>query len=60
MIALFFAKGRTVFSDLQDRETLIPIIFLAMIIFGCLVQTLLAAAHTRSLKSSDKEKDDKK
>jgi len=60
MIALFFAKGVEVFSVLENRNTLIPIIFLGMILFGCLVQSLLAAAHARTSRSLETEKDKEK
>ena len=55
MLALFLAKDVDVFSSLQSHPRLLPIIFGAMIIFGSLVQTLLAGARIRRLQADEEE-----
>jgi hypothetical protein len=50
-VALFFARGTPVFNNLQSHPRLLPTIFIAMIIFGCLVQLLFAGrAKAKTVK----------
>ena len=51
VVALFFARGTPVFNNLQSQPRLLPTIFIAMIIFGCLVQLLFAGrAKAKTVK----------
>jgi hypothetical protein len=55
MLALFLAKGIPVFSSLQDRPRLLLSIFIAMIIFGCLLQLFITGRAKKKTKTSQKE-----
>ena len=59
MSALLFAKGVEVFSSLHQRPRLMPTLLIAMIIFGCFVQLLLAAGKDKTKKSSTQQKGEK-
>lgn len=45
MMSLFFAKKVAVFSALQDRPRQLAVLAVGMVVFGCLIQVMLAAAH---------------
>jgi len=45
MMALFFAKGVAVFSALESRPKQLAVLAVGMVVFGSLVQLMLAAAH---------------
>lgn len=58
MLMLLLAKGTPVISTLQARPKLIPSIFIVMVIFGCLVQLILAGA--KKIENASEEEEDKK
>jgi hypothetical protein len=55
MLMLLLAKGTPVMMSLQDRPKLIPTIFVAMVVFGCLVQMILAGAKKIEKATEDEE-----
>ena len=58
MLMLLLAKGTSVISTLQDRPRLLPSIFIVMVIFGCLVQLILAGA--KKIETATEDEDEQK
>lgn len=58
MLLLLLAKGTPVISTLQDRPKLLPSIFIVMVLFGGLVQLILAGA--KKIETATEDEDDEK
>ena len=58
MLMLLLAKGTPVISALQDRPKLLPSIFIVMVLFGGLVQLILAGA--KKIETATEDEDDEK
>ncbi len=56
-LALLLAKQTAAISSLQGRPRLLPTIFVAMVLFGALVQLLLAGSK-KTVKSHSEDKED--
>jgi len=57
MLLLLLAKGTPVISAFQDRPKLLPSIFIVMVIFGCLVQLILAGAKKIETVTEDEDEE---
>ena len=58
MLMLFLAKGTPVISSLQERPKLLPSIFIVMVLFGFLVQLILAGA--KKIENVTEDEDEEK
>lgn len=57
ILSLLLAKQTAVVSNLQGRPRLMPMIFVVMVLFGALIQLLLAGSK-KVVKSHSEDKDD--
>ena len=59
VLALFLARGSAVFTSLQSRPQLLPVLFAAMIVFGCLIQLMFARpAGKKSAKTQESDEEE--